>query len=46
MPSRLTPVMRRGSESMAWAAVAPPRECPNIPTFETSRPDDKSGNNA
>lgn len=36
VPSKLIPPTIRLSFSIAWAAVAPPRECPNMATLETS----------
>src|SRR5262245_55520840 len=37
LPSRLIPAMTRLSCATAWAAVAPPSECPNMPILARSR---------
>ena len=37
LPSRLTPTLNRGSAAITCTAVAPPRECPTIPTWRRSR---------
>ena len=36
LPSRLTPAITRLSCAIAWAVVAPPSECPNMPTLARS----------